>query len=197
MGQFPINLNLAGRPVLVVGGGRIALRKVQQLLLADADVTVLSPSIVDELRALPVAKIEREYRIGDVSGYRLVITATGVRGVDQQIYDDCEIRNIWVNSADDPERCAFTLPATMRRGELMVTVSTAGASPALASFLRSRLESAIGPEFAALVDRLATERAAVHAEGRSTEDIDWAPVIARAIDELGIDSALLSVEVAR
>ena len=144
MGQFPINLNLAGRPVLVVGGGRIALRKVQQLLLADADVTVLSPSIVDELRALPVAKIEREYRIGDVSGYRLVITATGVRGVDQQIYDDCEIRNIWVNSADDPERCAFTLPATMRRGELMVTVSTAGASPALASFLRSRLESAIG-----------------------------------------------------
>ena len=91
MGQFPINLNLAGRPVLVVGGGRIALRKVQQLLLADADVTVLSPSIVDELRALPVAKIEREYRIGDVSGYRLVITATGVRGVDQQIYDDCEI----------------------------------------------------------------------------------------------------------
>ena len=197
MGQFPINLNLAGRPVLVVGGGRIALRKVQQLLLADADVTVLSPSIVDELRALPVAKIEREYRIGDVSGYRLVITATGVRDVDQQIYYDCEIRNIWVNSADDPERCAFTLPATMRRGELMVTVSTAGASPALASFLRSRLESAIGPEFAALVDRLAAERAAVHAEGRSTEDIDWVPVIARAIDELGIDSALLSVEVAR
>jgi siroheme synthase (precorrin-2 oxidase/ferrochelatase) len=85
----------------------------------------------------------------------------------------------------------------MRRGELMITVSTAGASPALASFLRSRLESAIGPEFSLLVDSLAAERAAVHAGGRSTEDIDWAPIIARAIDDLGIDSSLLAVEVAR
>ncbi|MEY4031164.1 MAG: Precorrin-2 dehydrogenase, partial [Actinomycetota bacterium] len=93
MAQFPVNLNLVGRPVLVVGGGRIALRKVQQLLMADADVTVLAPSVVDELRALPVAIIEREYERGDVAGYRLVITATGVLEVDQHIYDDCEDRN--------------------------------------------------------------------------------------------------------
>ena len=153
MSQFPINLNLAGRPVLVVGGGRIAHRKVQQLLMADATVTVLAPAVVDELRALPVAIIEREYVRGDVNGYRLVITATGVLEVDQQIFDDCEDANIWVNSADDPARCTFTLPSTMRRGELMITVSTAGASPALASFLRSRLETAIGPDFGRLVDR--------------------------------------------
>ena len=88
MAQFPVNLNLAGRPVLVVGGGRIAHRKVQQLLMAEAHVTVLAPSIIDELRALPVAVIEREYERGDVNGHRLVITATGVLDVDQQIFDE-------------------------------------------------------------------------------------------------------------
>ena len=191
MAQFPINLNLAGRPVLVVGGGRIAHRKVQQLLMAEADVTVLAPSIIDELRTLPVAVIEREYERGDVNGHRLVITATGVLDVDQQIFDDCEDANIWVNSADDPARCTFTLPATMRRGELMITVSTAGASPALASFLRSRLEAAIGPDFGRLVDRLADERAAVHARGESTEDVNWTPIISRAIREMGIETPLL------
>lgn len=191
MAQFPINLNLAGRAVLVVGGGRIAHRKVQQLLMADADVTVLAPGIIDELRALPVTVIERAYERGDVAGYRLVITATGVLDVDQRIFDDCEDRNIWVNSADDPARCTFTLPATMRRGELMITVSTAGASPALASFLRSRLESAIGPDFGRLVDRLAGERASVHARGESTEDVNWTPIISRAIREMGIETPLL------
>lgn len=197
MAQFPVNLNLQGRPVLVVGGGRIAMRKTEQLLLADADVTVLAPIIIDGLRAMPVKVIEREYERGDVAGYRLVITATGVRDVDQQIHDDCEDRNIWVNSADDPDRCTFTLPATFRRGDLMVTSSTGGASPGLSSFIRSRLESAIGPEFADVVRLLAAERARFHADGISTEDVDWAPLIADALREAGVESPLFTTEGSR
>lgn len=184
--QFPVNLNLTGRPVLVVGGGRIAYRKVQQLLAADAEITVISPDFVDEFHALPVVLVQREYTAGDVANFRLVITATGNMSVDQVIYDECESRGIWVNSADDPDRCAFTLPATLRRGSLMVTVSTGGASPALASWLRSHLELAIVPEFADVVSTLALERARIHEEGLSTEDVDWKPIIANAMQIAGM-----------
>ena len=184
--QFPVNLNLTGRPVLVVGGGRIAYRKVEQLLAADAEITVISPDFVDEFHALPVTLVQREYAAGDVATFRLIITATGNMVVDQQIYDECESLGIWVNSADDPDRCAFTLPATLRRGALMVTVSTGGASPALASWLRSHLELAIVPEFADVVSRLAVERARIHEEGLSTEDVDWKPVIANIMQTSGM-----------
>ena len=184
--QFPVNLNLHGRPVLVVGGGRIALRKVEQLLMADAEVTVLSPMFVEEFTSLPVTLVERVYESGDVDAFRLVITATGNTPVDQQIFDECEAKGIWINSADDPDRCAFTLPAALRRGDLMVTVSTGGASPALASWLRSHLELSIVPEFEEVVSRLAIERARIHAEGESTENVQWQPIIAGVMADLGM-----------
>ncbi len=184
--QFPVNLNLHGRPVLVVGGGRIAFRKVEQLLMADAEVTVLSPMFVDEFHSLPVTLVQREYASGDVDAFRLVITATGNTPVDQQIFDECEAKGIWINSADDPDRCAFTLPAALRRGDLMVTVSTGGASPALASWLRSHLELSIVPEFEEVVSRLAIERARIHAEGESTENVQWQPIIAGVMADLGM-----------
>jgi len=184
--QFPVNLNLHGRPVLVVGGGRIAYRKVEQLLMADAEVTVLSPMFVDEFTSLPVTLVERVYAAGDVDAFRLVITATGNTPVDQQIFDECEAKGIWINSADDPDRCAFTLPAALRRGDLMVTVSTGGASPALASWLRSHLELSIVPEFEEVVSRLAVERARIHAEGESTENVQWQPIIAGVMADLGM-----------
>ena len=184
--QFPVNLNLHGRPVLVVGGGRIALRKVEQLLMADAEVTVLSPIFVEEFTSLPVTLVERVYESGDVDAFRLVITATGNTPVDQQIFDECEAKGIWINSADDPDRCAFTLPAALRRGDLMVTVSTGGASPALASWLRSHLELSIVPEFEEVVSRLAIERARIHAEGESTENVQWQPIIAGVMADLGM-----------
>lgn len=186
MAQFPINLNLTGRPVLLVGGGRIAFRKAQQLLACDAELTVLAPDIVDEFRAAPVTIVERRYRTGDVDGFRLVVTATGDPVVDQQIYDEAEARGIWVNSADDPERCAFTLPAVLRRGPVMVTVSTGGVSPALSSWLRRSLEDVIGPQYADVAADLALERARVHADGASTEDVDWAPIIEAALERHGV-----------
>ena len=184
--QFPVNLNLVGRPVLVVGGGRIALRKVEQLLAANAEVTVISPLFVDEFQEMPVTLMQREYATGDIDTFRLVITATGNTAVDQLIYDECEDKGIWINSADDPERCAFTLPAAFRRGPLMITVSTGGASPALASWMRSHLELAIGPEYEEVVSRLAVERARVHANGESTENVQWQPIIMNVMEDIGM-----------
>jgi precorrin-2 dehydrogenase / sirohydrochlorin ferrochelatase len=174
---YPVNLDLRGRPVLVVGGGRVALRKVDGLLTAGARVTVVAPSVRPEMRGRPVVVRTRRYRTADLDGVRLVVTATDDHAVNQRVHDDAEARGIWVNAADDPERCTFTLPAVVRRGAVQVTVSTGGASPALAAGLRRRLEAELGPELAELAEALAERRAAVHAAGRSTEDVDWTPVI--------------------
>jgi precorrin-2 dehydrogenase/sirohydrochlorin ferrochelatase len=179
--QFPINLNLEGRSCLVVGAGRIGLRKTEQLLAAGARVTVVAPEVVGDFAGLPVTIYQRVFELTDLDGRRLVITATGNRDLDQLIYDTCEERGIWINSADDPERCAFTLPAVVRRGDLMVTVSTGGNSPALSSWMRQKLEALVGPEFEEVVNELAQERVLIHADGRSTEDIDWKPIIEKIV----------------
>ena len=179
--QFPINLNLEGRSCLVVGAGRIGLRKSEQLLAAGARVTVVAPEVVGDFAGLPVTLHQRAFELTDLDGQRLVITATGNRELDQLIYDTCEERGIWINSADDPERCAFTLPAVVRRGDLMVTVSTGGNSPALSSWMRQKLEALVGPEFEEVVNELAQERVLIHADGRSTEDIDWKPIIEKIV----------------
>jgi precorrin-2 dehydrogenase/sirohydrochlorin ferrochelatase len=179
--QFPINLNLEGRSCLVVGAGRIGLRKTEQLLAAGAIVTVVAPEVVSDFVGLPVTLHQRAFELTDLDGQRLVITATGNRELDQLIYDTCEERGVWINSADDPERCAFTLPAVVRRGDLMVTVSTGGNSPALSSWMRQKLEALVGPEFEEVVKELAHERVLIHADGRSTEDIDWKPIIEKIV----------------
>lgn len=175
--QFPINLNLDGRRCLLIGGGPIATRKAGQLLACGADLTVIAPEITEELRGLPVTIEQRRYASGDLEGFRLVVTATADPVVDQQIFDEAERLGIWVNSADDPDRCTFTLPAVVRRGDVMVTSSTGGVSPALSTWLRRQLSEIITPEFALIAAELAEERARIHAEGASTEDTDWRPII--------------------
>ena len=174
--QYPVNLVLTGRPCLVVGGGRVALRKVEGLLAAGAAVTVVAPAVDGELAALDgVAVHRRRYEPGEAGagGYRLVVTATDDRSVNQQVHDDAEAAGVWVNSADDPDRCTFTLPAVVRRGPLMLTVATGGHSPAVASWIRGRLADEYGPEYETLVELLAEERAAIQGDGRSTEGLAW------------------------
>jgi siroheme synthase-like protein len=171
--QYPVNLVLAGRPCLVVGGGRVAARKLEGLVACGAVVHVVAPRVDDTVRAQRVTWEERAYRAADIAGRRLVITATDDPAVNQAVFDDCEAAGIWVNSADDPDRCTFTLPAVVRRGPVLVTASTGGHSPALASWLRGRLEQEIGEEYAVLAGLLAEERAALRAAGRSTEGLAW------------------------
>lgn len=184
--QFPVNLNLAGRSVLVVGGGRIALRKTEQILTTGARITVVAPEIRPEFESLDVIRVRREFHESDLHDARLVVTATGVRDVDQAIFDGAEKRGIWVNSADDPDRCSFTLPAVVRRGSLMITTSTAGASPALSSFLRSHFSELIGHEWAEVVEDLAERRREFHSRGISTETIEWRPIIEEVLEARGL-----------
>ena len=172
--QYPVNLVLDGRPCLVVGGGQIALRKVEGLVACGGRVTVVAPRIAPALRDLAgVTCQERAWRPDDMDGMWLVIAATDDPAVNRAVYEAGERAGIWVNGADDPANCSFTLPSVVRRGDLQVTVSTGGRSPALATWLRRRLEGEIGPEYAVLLDLLAGEREGLKAAGRSTEGLDW------------------------
>lgn len=171
---YPVNLTVAGRACLVVGGGSVAGRKVEGLLAAGAVVRVIAPSISSELRGhAGVTCDERPYRRGDLDGYWLVIAATDDPEVNRAVFLEGELARVWVNGADDPENCSFTLPSVVRRGSLQIAISTGGRSPALASWLRRRLGEEIGPEYEVLLDLLSTEREEIRAVGRSTEDLDW------------------------
>jgi siroheme synthase-like protein len=178
---YPVNLVLAGRPCLVVGGGRVAVTKATGLLEAGARVTVVAPELDDRLVAMAAAPeaggtltVERRpYRQGEAASYRLVVAATGDPAVNQQVYDDGEAAGVWVNSADDPERCSAILPARIRQGRLTVTVSTGGHSPAVASWLRERLASELGPEYDQLIQLLGEARREVQSRGLGTERFDW------------------------
>jgi precorrin-2 dehydrogenase/sirohydrochlorin ferrochelatase len=171
--QYPVNLVVEGRPCLVVGGGAVAAEKAAALVACGAAVHVVGEHIGPEVRALPVTWEERSYSLGEVSDYRLAVAATGSPSTNKTVYDDGEAAGVWVNSADDPANCSFTLPAVVRRGPVMVTASTGGRSPALASWLKKRLAAEIGPEYEVLADLLAAEREAVRADGRSTEGLNW------------------------
>jgi len=119
--QYPVNLVLERQPCLVVGAGRIASRKAEGLLACGARVHVIAAHIDSHIHGLEgVTWEERPYQRGDVAGYRLVITATDDPAVNRAVYEDGEAEGVWVNSADDPASCAFTLPSVIRQGAVMV-----------------------------------------------------------------------------
>jgi precorrin-2 dehydrogenase/sirohydrochlorin ferrochelatase len=172
--QYPVNLELREQPVLVVGGGPVAARKVAGLLAAGAIVTVVAPHAVDELRDNPAVRWhQRGYQRGEAASYRVVITATGVSDVDAQVARDARATGVPVNSADDPDNCTFTLPALVRLGDIQVTVSTAGRSPAFAGWLKARIESLLDDSLVDVLDLLAEVRDDLHMNGVSTESPAW------------------------
>ncbi len=181
---YPVNLVLAGRSCLVVGGGRVALTKVRGLADVGARVTVVAPEVVPEVAAVADVVELRPYRPGEAAGYRFVIAATGDPQVNQQVYDDGEAAGVWVNSADDPQRCSAILPARVRQGRLTLTVSTGGHSPAVAAWVRERLAREYGPEYDQLVGLLSEAREEVRAQGLGTEHLDWKQALDSGILEL-------------
>jgi precorrin-2 dehydrogenase/sirohydrochlorin ferrochelatase len=167
---FPVCLKIAGRQCLVIGGGRVGERKVQGLLAHGAVVTVISPELSEPLSAMlregTIGWLPRLYQEGDLAGAFLVIAATDDSAVQERIHAEAEERNLLLNVADVPKWCNFILPATARRGDLSISVSTAGKSPALASTLRQALEVQFGPEYGVLVNILGSLRDTVLATGR-------------------------------
>jgi len=154
MSYYMACLDLRGRSVLVVGGGRVGLEKVDGLLTAGASVTVVAPHLVAELEERHVELIRREYRNDDLDGRFLVVAATSTNSVNRRVFRDAEARSLLCNVVDVPELCSFILPAIHREGPIAVAVSTSGASPALAQRLRDEIAAIVRPEHAVLAEQL-------------------------------------------
>jgi precorrin-2 dehydrogenase/sirohydrochlorin ferrochelatase len=155
-GYYPVGLDLRGRACLVVGGGAVARRKVDGLCAAGALVTVVAP----QARPMPegVAVRLRSFTDADLDGVALAVAASDDRELNARVARLARDRGVWVNVADDPQVGDVVLPAVARRGDLQIAVSTGGASPALASRLRERLEREYGPEYGDLVALLGALR---------------------------------------
>jgi len=162
MKYYPVVLDLAGRVCLVAGGGAVAERKVRALLDAGAEVTVVSPSLTAGLRDRAAAGtlVHRSKLLEerDLEGAFLVIAATDDDAVNDNIAGHCRKRGVLVNVATSPAASSFLVPSVVERGDLLIAVSTSGASPALARQVRMRLEREFGPEYAALLEALARLR---------------------------------------
>ncbi|MGN0976298.1 MAG: siroheme synthase CysG [Gemmiger sp.] len=168
MAYFPLFVELDGADCLVVGGGAVALRKVQKLLPYGPRITVVAPEFLPEFGALPagrVARVRRDFCPGDEAGRTLVIAASGDRALNRQVSELCRAANLPVNAVDDPDACTFLFPALVRRGPLSIGISTGGASPTAAVYVKQTVEAALPPEesFAAILSYLAAQRAPVRA----------------------------------
>jgi precorrin-2 dehydrogenase/sirohydrochlorin ferrochelatase len=147
--DFPVCLRLQGKRVLLVGAGNIADERSQQLVDAGARLLVVAPGISPAIRHLArqgrLELAERPYAPGDVRGHHVVFVATDDRRVSQAVADEARALGIWVNTADVPELCDFTLPSVGRRGPLVVAVSSSGHAPALARHLRRQFLAQVQP----------------------------------------------------
>jgi precorrin-2 dehydrogenase/sirohydrochlorin ferrochelatase len=162
MVYYPINLNIAGRKCLVVGGGPVAARKVLSLLECGARVRVVSP-VVNKLIADAAAEgriewLQRRYSGSDLEGMFLVFAATSNSDTQDRIGADSRRAGVLLNCVDDPEKCDFQVPAKIRRGKLLIAISTGGGSPALAARIKGHLQKEYGPEYGLLVDLMAAVR---------------------------------------
>ena len=181
MALYPVFLEIAGRPVVVVGGGTVAEGKVKGLLGAGAEVCVVSPALTAGLaeaaRAGEISHRHRVYRDGDLSGFALAFIATGDPRINAAVAAEGRRRRVWVNAADDPAHCDFILPSVVRRGALAVAVSTGGASPAVARAVREELERHLGDDYAALVDVAGDVRRALREARRIAGPGAWSDAL--------------------
>jgi precorrin-2 dehydrogenase/sirohydrochlorin ferrochelatase len=173
MNYFPIQLDIRDRPCLVVGGGGVGTRKARSLIACGGRVTVVSPTATGELQDLAatgaLTLLQREYAGDDLQGMFLVMGATDDEMLNRRIRTDAGRLRILCNIADRPEQCDFILPAVIERGDLVVTVSTSGRSPALAKKLRQDLQAQFGDEYTVFLDLMGAIRKRLLAEAHAPE----------------------------
>lgn len=162
MALFPINLKIHDRLAVIIGGGSVAFRKCMHLLEAGARVRVISPSLVPSLERLRDEKriecLMRGYRKGDLEGAFLAFAATDDPAVNREVAEEAAKLSLLADITDAPELGNFTTPAVLRRGDLLITVSTGGKSPAMARRIRNDLALRYGPEYAETLNILGMVR---------------------------------------
>lgn len=162
MPLFPVFVDLSEKNVLVVGGGKVATRKVQNLLVFTKKITVVAPSIRKELRALikenRLSLRRRKFLASDLKNKDVVIVAVDDLKLQERIFTLCEKRKILCNSVDSPKFCNFIFPSLIVRDELVVGISTGGKAPALSKRIREFIEGCLPENVEAVLKKLAQER---------------------------------------
>jgi uroporphyrin-III C-methyltransferase/precorrin-2 dehydrogenase/sirohydrochlorin ferrochelatase len=174
--MYPVTLNVKGRRCLVVGGGWVALRKVEGLIAEGAQVTVVTPEAVGPLATLAknqaITLEMRAYQAGEAAAFSLVFAATDDREVNRRVSEDAASAGVWVNVADDPALCTFHLPARVRRGSLQLSIASGGESPFVVRRLRAFLERRFGPEWTAWIEAAGRFRGEVRALGLPRDEME-------------------------
>lgn len=162
MQYYPVFLDVANKPVVVVGGGNVAQVKVEGLLDAGAQVTVVSPELNERMAQLRdegrFIYIKRKYEPGDLERYDLAFAATDDGEDNHAVWQEGRERHIWVNAVDDIPNCDFIMPGIVRKGDLVLAISTSGTSPAMARKVREDIEAFLTDEDAELLDLAAEIR---------------------------------------
>jgi len=171
---YPLFLNIADRRCVVVGGGDVAERKVERLLDFGAKVIVvgkeLTPALESMKKEAKINHIDADYDKAVIDGAFLVIGATDRDEVNARISQDGREMGILVNIVDDPNKCDFVLPSVLKRGDLLIAISTGGKSPALAKKLREDMEQRFGTEYQALLDVMGQLRERLVVKGRASDE---------------------------
>ncbi len=174
---YPVFLNIEGKKCVVVGGGQVALRKVKALLEHKASVAVISPDLCPELNGLAesgaICVSRRSYQAGDLAGALIAIAATDDRRINLRISKEAKKTGVLVNVVDDADNSDFIVPSRICRGDVVIAISTAGKSPALARKIRTRLEKDFGEEYAALARLIDEVRAELKQAGIKVDGDDW------------------------
>ena len=165
MSYFPFFMEIKDEKCLVVGGGVVALRKIEKLLPFGVDITVVSPAFCSEIEEMDgITRIRRKFDKKDIEGMLFVIGATDDENVNAEISAFCREKNIPVNIVDDPAKCTFFFPALVKRGEFVAGFSTGGGSPLAAQYIRKKVEDAVPEGFDRVVEVLSAVREQVKAE---------------------------------
>ncbi len=187
---YPVVLRIGGRRCVVVGGGAVGVRKVAALLAAGGDVVVVAPEADPALETLAdqgaLRLVRHPFAPANLDGAFLALAATDDPRVNRAVADAARARGVLVNVADDPAACDFTVPATVRQGDVTLAVSTGGRSPAFARFLRQSLERWLTPERSAALEIAAEVRRELRTRGQQASAEDWQ----RAIDDAEVARAL-------
>jgi precorrin-2 dehydrogenase/sirohydrochlorin ferrochelatase len=178
---YPIFLNIQGRKCLVIGGGKVALRKVKVLLEHGSDVKVISPVLCPELNQLAadgaIRAIKRDYKSEDLQHAFIAIAATDDAKTNERVASEARRREILTNVVDDPKNSDFIVPSYFERGDIIIAVSTSGRSPALARKIRSQLETDFNAEYVQLAIIADEVRSKLKQQGITASSDAWQQVL--------------------
>jgi uroporphyrin-III C-methyltransferase/precorrin-2 dehydrogenase/sirohydrochlorin ferrochelatase len=165
MHYLPLNINVQGRPVLVVGGGDLALRKARILSRSGAVLTIVAPAVIEELRSLAEASVgrvfERSYQVQDLQCVCLVVVATDDMALNEAVSADAKAANLWVNIVDQPHLCNVIFPAVIDRSPIVISLSSGGSSPMMLRKLKAQLETQLPSGLGRLAEFLGANKTKV------------------------------------